>query len=53
MSQSEFAKVKGLSLSAAKSRIQRARQRMREHMIVACQVKLDSEGNVEDFTPRM
>lgn len=52
MAQAEFAAAKGLSLSAAKSRVQRARQRLRERMTQACQVQLDDTGHVADFVPR-
>lgn len=52
MSQADYAAKAGLTLSAAKSRLQRARQKMRDRMIQACQVKLDAQGCVEDFVPR-
>ena len=52
MSQAEFAVVSGLSLSAAKSRLQRARQRLKTRMTQACQVRLDDAGHVTDFMPR-
>lgn len=52
MAQADFARLKRLSLSAAKSRIQRARQRMRERMTTACQVHFDETGRVDDFVPR-
>jgi RNA polymerase sigma-70 factor (ECF subfamily) len=52
MAQADYARAKGLSLSAAKSRIQRARQRMKARMTVACQVQLDDAGHVLDFVPR-
>lgn len=52
MGQAEFAQTHGLSLSAAKSRIQRARQRLRERMVLGCQVQLDENGQVSDFVPR-
>lgn len=52
MPQAEFAKLKGLGLSAAKSRVQRARQRLREQMTQACQVQIDRSGHVADFIPR-
>lgn len=52
MPQAEFARLKSLSLSAAKSRVQRARQRMRERMTQACQVRFDGAGRVDDFVPR-
>jgi RNA polymerase sigma-70 factor (ECF subfamily) len=52
MSQAAFAELKGLSLPGAKSRVQRARQRLREQLSVACQVKLDGAGQVCCFVPR-
>ena len=52
MSQADYAAQSGLKLSAAKSRLQRARQRLHERMTVACQVKTDKVGHVEDFVPR-
>ncbi|MDZ7812962.1 MAG: sigma factor-like helix-turn-helix DNA-binding protein [Ideonella sp.] len=45
MAQTEFARRKGLSLSAVESRRQRARQRM------GCQVSFDTCGRVDDFVP--
>lgn len=50
--QAAYAQKAGLSLSAAKSRLQRARQRLRERMSSVCQVKLDDRGHVDDFVPR-
>ena len=52
MPQAEFAKYKGLSLSAAKSRVQRARVRLHAQMSVACRVKTVESGSVSDFVPR-
>lgn len=52
MTQADFAQFKNLSLPAAKSRVQRARRRMREHMISVCQVRFNDAGCVEDFVPR-
>ncbi|MFZ4623344.1 MAG: sigma-70 family RNA polymerase sigma factor [Rhodoferax sp.] len=52
MQQAEFARLKGLSLSAAKSRLQRARLRLRAQLSQACQVKLGDGGVVSDFVPR-
>ncbi|MBA4265558.1 MAG: RNA polymerase subunit sigma-70 [Comamonadaceae bacterium] len=52
MAQAEYARLKQLSLPAAKSRVQRARQRMRERMTTACQLSFDPAGRVEDFVPR-
>ena len=50
--QAEFARLKGLNLSAAKSRLQRARQRLQAQMTLACQVQRDDNGCVSDFVPR-
>lgn len=42
----DFAAQQGLSLAAAKSRLLRARQRLREALISHCQVRFDASGNV-------
>jgi RNA polymerase sigma-70 factor (ECF subfamily) len=52
MSQEDYARLKGLSLPGAKSRVQRARRRLREHLTEACQVKFDAAGKVCCFVPR-
>jgi RNA polymerase sigma-70 factor (ECF subfamily) len=52
MPQADFATASGLSLSAAKSRLQRARQRLKARMTQVCQVQLDDAGRVADFVPR-
>jgi RNA polymerase sigma-70 factor (ECF subfamily) len=52
MAQADFARTRGLSLSAAKSRVQRARVRLRAQMSQACQVRMDEGGRVSDFVPR-
>ncbi|NCB58854.1 MAG: sigma-70 family RNA polymerase sigma factor [Gammaproteobacteria bacterium] len=41
-----------LSLSATKSRIQRARKRLRDGLLHSCKVVLDNQGQVCCFTPR-
>ncbi|MHB8354784.1 MAG: sigma-70 family RNA polymerase sigma factor [Burkholderiales bacterium] len=48
-----FADSHHLTLPAVKSRIQRARQRMRSHMTAACQVKFDEVGHVCCHVPRL
>lgn len=53
MPQAEFARLKGLNLSTAKSRVQRARQRLQAQMTLACQVQRDDNGSVSDFVPRL
>lgn len=50
--QQEYARRKGLTLAAAKSRVQRARKRLRERLTEACRVDLDAAGRVVDFVPR-
>jgi RNA polymerase sigma-70 factor, ECF subfamily len=52
MPQAEFADTKGLNVSAAKSRLQRARQRLKQRMTQVCQVQIDDAGHVADFVPR-
>jgi RNA polymerase sigma-70 factor (ECF subfamily) len=52
MPQADFAKLKGLTLSGAKSRLQRARLRMKQQLTLVCQVQTDPEGHVLDFVPR-
>ncbi|HYP68280.1 MAG TPA: RNA polymerase sigma factor SigZ [Thiobacillaceae bacterium] len=52
LNQEDYARLKGLSLPGAKSRAQRARKRLREHLTAACQVKFDAAGKVCCFVPR-
>ncbi len=42
----EYAQLCGLSLPAAKSRLLRARQRLRDRLVVDCQVGFDHDGSV-------
>jgi RNA polymerase sigma-70 factor (ECF subfamily) len=52
LSQQALAAHLGLSLPGAKSRVQRARARLRARLIEACQVRFDDNGQVCCFTPR-
>ena len=52
LSQQAYAEQAGLSLPAAKSRLQRARKRLRAQLVTACQVKFDETGQVCCFVPR-
>jgi RNA polymerase sigma-70 factor (ECF subfamily) len=52
MSQADYAKLRGLSLPGAKSRLQRARKRLRAHLTGVCQVRFDATGKVCCFVPR-
>lgn len=49
--QQAYADAHGLSLSAVKSRLLRARHRMRYDMIRNCEVQFDDAGNVCGYTP--
>jgi len=50
--QQQFARHKGISLAAAKSRVQRARQRLRKRLEIGCQIRHDETGNICCFVPR-
>lgn len=50
--QRELAERLGISLSGAKSRVQRARQRLKAKIEVGCQVRYDAGGEVAGFIPR-
>jgi RNA polymerase sigma-70 factor, ECF subfamily len=52
MTQEAYARLRGISLPGAKSRVQRARKRLREHISAACQVHMDETGRVCCFVPR-
>ncbi len=52
MSQADYAARLGISLSGAKSRVQRARVRLKAQLACACKVQLDEAGRVCCFTPR-
>jgi RNA polymerase sigma-70 factor, ECF subfamily len=52
MAQKDYARHLGLSLPAAKSRVQRARLRLRAQLAEACQVSFDAAGKVCCFVPR-
>ncbi|MDP2028721.1 MAG: sigma-70 family RNA polymerase sigma factor [Thiobacillus sp.] len=52
MSQEDYSHLKGITLPGAKSRVQRARKRLREHLTGTCQVKFDAAGKVCCFVPR-
>ena len=49
LSQQETAERLGLSLSGAKSRVQRARSRLHEMLRACCRIELDSRGNPMDY----
>ncbi|MCE7938442.1 RNA polymerase sigma factor SigZ [bacterium] len=51
--QREVADRLGLSVSGAKSRIQRGRAILRERLLECCHIELDRRGHVIDFRPRV
>lgn len=52
MKQQDYAKAHDLSLAATKSRLLRARQRMRDTLSVNCKVQFDDQGRVESHVQR-
>jgi RNA polymerase sigma-70 factor (ECF subfamily) len=52
MQQKQVAETLSISLSGAKSRIQRGRQMLREALLNCCHIELDQRGNVIDFKQR-
>ena len=52
MTQKTFAERQGLSLPAAKSRVLRARSRLRAQLSEACRLEFDEQGKVCSFVPR-
>jgi RNA polymerase sigma-70 factor, ECF subfamily len=50
--QRAFAEARGLSLPAVKSRLLRARQRLRVRLTQACQVRFEADGSVASHVPR-
>jgi RNA polymerase sigma-70 factor, ECF subfamily len=49
LSQQEVADRAGISLSGAKSRVQRARQQLRDMILDCCKVERDSRGGIVDY----
>jgi RNA polymerase sigma-70 factor, ECF subfamily len=52
LSQKELAERLGISLSGAKSRVQRARKMLREMLLLCCHFQFDRRGKVIDYYPR-
>lgn len=52
LSQVELARQLGLSVSGAKSRVQRARAGLKELLETCCRFELDRRGNIIEMTPR-
>ncbi len=51
MKQQDYAKAHGLTLAAVKSRLLRARQRMRDTLSANCKVQFDEEGTGRRLCP--
>ncbi|HEA25919.1 MAG TPA: RNA polymerase subunit sigma-70, partial [Ectothiorhodospiraceae bacterium] len=51
MTQVEYAEHLGISVAGAKSRIQRARKRLKQQLKEVCQIRFDDAGNVCCFVP--
>ena len=52
LSQADYAARLGISLPGAKSRVQRARARLKAQLASACRVQFDEQGKVCCFKPR-
>lgn len=52
ITQAELARRTGLSISGAKSRVQRGRAMLRQELLACCQVDLDCQGHVVDYRSR-
>jgi RNA polymerase sigma-70 factor (ECF subfamily) len=52
LTQSEAARQVGVSLPGMKSRVQRARARLRELLESCCEIELDTRGSIIDVEPR-
>jgi len=52
LTQKELAERLGLSLSGAKSRVQRARMKLKQQLLACCHFELDRRGHVIDYQPR-
>ena len=49
ISQKEYAQAENISYSAAKSRIQRAKEKLKELFLACCSVQSDSYGNIVSY----
>jgi RNA polymerase sigma-70 factor (ECF subfamily) len=52
LTQRELAERLGISLSGAKSRVQRAREKLKAMLLDCCHFELDRRGHIIDFQPR-
>jgi RNA polymerase sigma-70 factor (ECF subfamily) len=52
LSQKQLADNLGISLSGAKSRVQRARDKLRDMLLSCCHFELDRRGRILDYYQR-
>jgi RNA polymerase sigma-70 factor (ECF subfamily) len=52
LSQERLARRAGISLSGAKSRVQRAREKLRQLLLACCHFELDRRGRIVDYHER-
>jgi RNA polymerase sigma-70 factor (ECF subfamily) len=52
VTQTEAARRAGMSVSGMKSRVQRARDQLRQMLVQCCEIQVDVRGGVSDFSPR-
>ena len=52
MTQKELAENLGLSISGAKSRVQRARKNLKDMLLACCHFEFDRLGSIIDYQPR-
>ncbi len=52
LSQKDLAAKLGISLTGAKSRVQRARQRLKDAVLDCCHIEMDRRGNAIDYTKK-
>ncbi len=52
LTQKELSERLGLSFSGAKSRVQRAREKLKQHLLECCHFELDRRRHVIDYQPR-
>src|SRR5579859_4794690 len=52
LTQKELGEHLGISFSGAKSRVQRARERLKQQLMECCHFELDRRGHILDYHPR-
>jgi RNA polymerase sigma-70 factor (ECF subfamily) len=52
LTQKEFAERLGLSFSGAKSRVQRAREKLKQMLLDCCHFQFDRSGRIIDYQPK-